>query len=609
VGRRTARALAKDHPPDDEERVAIVSRLHRRVSEALHEVLTGPLGVSPDEPLLAEALLLETPREEAHGDLTSVAAMRLSQGVGMMKKSPRDIARAVIEELTKSGALDDVFETMEVAGPGFINFAFKRSYVESAAAECYVSDNLGVEPADELHTVVIDFSAPNVAKPMHVGHIRTTILGDCLQRVLRFLGHTVIGDNHVGDWGTQFGMVIHGLKRKGLAEKAQRLSVDEIEAVYREVADACETDEAQADAARAEVVKLHEGDPENRRIWEAVMTTSLADLDAAYERLGVTFDQTLGESFYNEVLGEVTADLKTKGIARESEGALAVFYEDDRYPPFLVQKRDGAYLYAATDFATVKHRVDTWGADWMIYVVDARQRLHFEQLFDACRRWGYEHVRFDHCWFGSILGEDGRPFRTRAGGTVRLSELLDEAESRALAVVEEKNPDLPPERKREIARVVGIGALKYADLSQNRTSDYVFSWDKLLALSGNTAPYMQYMYARVKSIFRRGGLGAEDLRKRGPAYRLDTPEELKLAKTLLGFADVLELAADQLRPNFLTAYLYDLAGRFSVFYDNCPVLKAPDDPLKESRLTLCDHTARVIRLGLHLLGIDVVEQM
>ena len=583
-----------------------MSRIHRRVRREIEKVLTGPLGVDADDPVLVEALRLETPRDAAHGDLTSVAAMRLP---GVLKRSPHDIARSIIDELAGAAVLDDLFETIDLAGPGFINFTFKRSYVASAAAGCSADERLGVETVDDPHTVVVDFSAPNVAKPMHVGHIRTTILGDCLQRVLRHLGHSVIGDNHLGDWGTQFGMIIHGLESKGLAAKADTLTVDEIEVVYRVVTDACEADEATAEAARAEVVKLHEGDRENRRIWEAVMKTSLVDLDAAYDRLGVTFDETLGESFYNDVLPAVAADLRKKGIARESEGALAVFYENDRYPPFLVRKSDGAYLYAATDFATVRHRVETWGADWMIYVVDARQQLHFQQLFDACRRWGYDGVRFEHCWFGSILGEDGRPFRTRAGGTVRLSELLDEAESRALTVVEVKNPELPSESRREIARVVGIGALKYADLAQNRTSDYVFSWDRMLTLQGNTAPYMQYMYARVKSIFRTGGLDADALAGTAPAYRLDTPEELNLAKALIGFGDVLELVAEQLRPNFLTAYLYDLAGRFSSFYDSCPVLKAPDETLRRSRLTLCDHTARVIRLGLDLLGIDVVEQM
>ena len=339
------------------------------------------------------------------------------------------------------------------------------------------------------------------------------------------------------------------------------------------------------------------------------MNTSIAELDATYARLGVTFDRTLGESFYNSMLPDVVDDLEHKDIARESEGALVVFYEDDRYPPFLVRKRDGAYLYAATDFATVKYRVETLHADWIVYVVDSRQQLHFNQLFDACRRWGYGEVRFEHPWFGSILGEDGKPFRTRAGGVVRLSDLLDEAERRALAVVQEKSPELPEEQKRTIARVVGIGALKYADLQQNRTSDYVFSWDRMLSLAGNTAPYMQYMYARVCSIFRRGGLDEAALRAAHPVYRLATPEELSLARGLLGFAETVELAAEQLRPNFLSTYLYDLAGRFSAFYDHCPVLKAPDDVTRHSRLMLCDHTARVIRLGLELLGIEVVEQM
>jgi arginyl-tRNA synthetase len=549
--------------------------------------------------------VLETPRE-AHGDITSVAAMRLAKS---LRKSPRDIGRTLIQKLEESGELDDVFETMELAGPGFVNFTYRKSWVQEAASSAFAEENLGVEPADSPRNVVIDFSAPNVAKPMHVGHVRSTVLGDSLRRVLTLLGHHVVGDNHLGDWGTQFGMILRGIKSKGLEGRVASLTVDEIETIYREVSARTEEDETEAEAARAEVVRLHAGDPESRRIWDAVMKTSLAELDATYRRLGVTFDVTLGESFYNDMLADVVADLRAKGIARESEGALAVFYDGDRYPPFLVQKSDGAYLYAATDFATVKYRLERWKTDWMIYVVDGRQQLHFNQLFDACRRWGYGSVRFEHPWFGSILGEDGRPFRTRAGGTVRLVDLLDEAESRAMAVVEAKSPELSSERKAEIARAVGIGALKYADLSQNRTSDYVFSWDRMLALSGNTAPYMQYMYARVMSIFRRGDLDPAVLRRETPALRLDTPEELNLAKGLVGLADVVELTAEQLRPNFLSSYLYDLAGRFSMFYDSCPVLQASDAGLRTSRLMLCDHTARVIRLGLSLLGIDVVEQM
>jgi arginyl-tRNA synthetase len=576
------------------------------VSEALRGVLTGPLGISSDDPLLDEALLLETPRADAHGDLSSVAALRLAK---TLRKSPRETGKMIIEELGKSRALDHVFEKTELAGPGFINFTFRRSWVEKEAARAGCEPDLGVLPARITHTIVVDFSAPNVAKPLHVGHIRSTILGDSLTRLLRLLGHTVIADNHLGDWGTQFGMVIRGVKAGGLAGAADSLTLDDVESIYRDVSERAEKDEREAEAARAEVVKLHSGDEENLRIWKALMKTSREGLDATYKRLGVVFDETLGESFYNEQLSGVTGELMQRGIARESEGAVAVFYEADRYPPFLLRKSDGAYLYAATDLATVKHRVRNWNADWIIYVVDARQQLHFEQLFDACRRWGYGSVRFEHASFGSILGEDGRPFRTRAGGTVRLSELLDEAESRAMSVVETKNPELPAGKKREIARTVGIGALKYADLSQNRSSDYVFSWEKMLSLTGNTAPYMQYMYARVRSIFRRGGLDAESVGASGEAYRLATTEELNLARTLVGFPDVVETAASQLRPNFLSSYLYDLAGRFSAFYDNCPVLKASDAELMKSRLMLCDHTARVIRLGLGLLGIDVVEQM
>ncbi len=586
-----------------------MSETRRIIREALQGVLTGPMGLPADHPLLDEALALETPREESHGDLTSPAAMRLPKA---LRKSPRDLGKALLDALAASGALSHVVEKAELAGPGFLNFTLKKSWVEAAVANAFADDRLGVAPVARPRSVVVDFSAPNVAKPMHVGHIRSTILGDSMSRVLRLLGHRVVRDNHLGDWGTQFGMIIHGLKSKGLTARAASLGVNDIEKIYREVNDRIEAEGdagATAQAARAEVVKLHTGDAESRALWQAVMKSSLAELDATYARLGVAFDVTLGESFYEPMLPGVVRDLETKGIARESEGALAIFYEGEKFPPFLVQKRDGAFLYAATDLATVKYRVDTWNADWMIYVVDGRQQLHFNQLFEAARMWGYARVRFEHPWFGSVLGEDGKPFRTRAGGTVRLSELMDEAQSHAMAVVEAKSPDMSDAQKRDIARVVGIGALKYADLSQNRTSDYVFSWDKMLALQGNTAPYMQYMYARVRSIFRRGGLDAADLRRGRAACALDAPEELRLAKGLLGLGDVVELAGEQLRPNVIASYLYDLAGRFSAFYDTCPVLQAPDAPTRRSRLMLCDHTASVIRLGLDLLGIEVVEQM
>ncbi len=585
-----------------------MSETRRIIHEALRAVLAGPVGVPADSVLLDEACALEIPREE-HGDLTVVAAMRLTKA---LKKNPREIGKTILDALMASGTLQDVVEKAEIAGPGFINLTLKKSWVEALAGKCHADARLGVEPVAKPRTVVVDFSAPNVAKPMHVGHIRSTIIGDSISRVLKRLGHTVVRDNHLGDWGTQFGMIIHGLKTKGLADKVDTLGVNDIEKIYREVNERIESEgesSATAEAARAEVVKLHTGDAGNRAVWQGLMRVSLPELEATYKRLGVSFDVTLGESFYDEMLPGVANDLEAKGIARRSEGALAIFYEGEKLPPFLVRKSDGAFLYAATDLATIRYRVDRWKADWMIYVVDGRQQLHFNQLFDAARMWGYSNVRFEHPWFGSVLGEDGRPFRTRAGGTVRLSELLDEAESRAMAVVEARSAEMPDDEKRRIARVVGIGALKYADLSQNRTSDYIFSWDKMLALQGNTAPYMQYMYARVRSIFRKSGPDSVELLRERTAYRLDTPEELKLAKALVAFGEVVESTGEQLRPNLIASYLYDLAGRFSAFYDKCPVLQAPDEPTRRSRLSLCDHTAAVIRLGLDLLGIDVVEQM
>ena len=496
-------------------------------------------------------------------------------------------------------------------------------------------EHLFFDKHEQPRTVVVDFSSPNVAKPMHVGHIRSTILGDALGRILRLLGHRVITDNHLGDWGTQFGMLLAGWKtlldRAGL----ERDPLAEMERIYKEISAQCDPEkpgfnQATLDRARAELVKLQAGDAENLAIWREMIAYSQAQFETIYGRLGVKFDHVLGESFYQPRLQAIVDELMRRGVATESRGAKVILSDGSVPPkddpflghkegewlpnPFIIQKQDGGFNYATTDLATLAHRMETWHADEVIYVTDGRQQLHFRQLFAAFRRWQPEwKARLAHVWFGSILGEDGKPFKTRSGETVRLAELLDEAEARAFRLVTEKSPELPEEQRRHIARVVGIAAVKYADLLPNRQGDYVFSWDKMLALNGNTAPYLLYAYARIRSIFRKGmtngaGIPAGASLVAPLALKLAAPEELALARQLLNFGLVLEAVADDYRPNLLCNYLYELAGRFNAFFENCPVLKA-DPEQRASRFVLCDLTAKVMHQGLDVLGIETLEQM
>ena len=526
------------------------------------------------------------------------------------QENPRALADKVIAQLT----LTAVCEPPTVAGAGFINFRLKPSFVAQQAAAAITDERLGVPQVAKPKTIVIDFSSPNVAKPMHVGHIRSTIIGDSLARVMKFLGHRVITDNHLGDWGTQFGMLIVGWKRfrddKALAQDP----ISELERLYKFVNER----EDLRDEAKAELARLQRGDAENRTIWQKIIDLSLQEFGKTYQRLGVTFDHTFGESFYNPMLKDVVEELKRLGIARESESAICIFFEDNpelkTAAPLIIQKADGAFLYGTTDMATLKYRLEQWHPHEIIYVTDARQQLHFKQVFAAARKWWKEVPDLRHVYFGSILGEDGKPLKTREGAPVKLADLLDEAEERALSVVTEKNPELPVETRKQIARAVGVGAVKYADLSQNRTTDYMFSWSKMLAMTGNTAPYMQYAYVRVQSIFRKAGVWEAPQRpeargtKAAPTLILNDSSELDLAKQILRFPETLQAVADDDKPNWLTAYLYDLAGKFSVFYDNCPVLQS-EEPTRSSRLLLCRLTADVMKRGLNLLGIDVIEQM
>jgi arginyl-tRNA synthetase len=569
---------------------------------------TAAGAVLPDADL-AGVLVRPCP-DPKFGDYQTSALMALAKP---RKLNPRQLATDVLARLDVA----DLCEKVEIAGAGFLNFRLKINALADALATAAAGEHLFFDQAARPRTVVVDFSSPNVAKPMHVGHIRSTILGDSLARLLRLLGHRVITDNHLGDWGTQFGMLLVGWKRDLDPAALKQDAIAELERIYKLVSAECKTNATTLEAARQELVKLQAGDPHNLRIWREMIALSQVQFDAIYSRLGVKFDHTLGESFYNPRLKAVVEDLTAKGIARESEGAKAVFFDDIpqlKETPALIQKSDGGFNYTTTDLATLAYRLETWQPDEVIYVTDGRQQLHFQQIFAAFRKWraapGTPHSAFPklaHVWFGSILGEDGKPFKTRSGETVRLADLLDEAEERAFKVVSAKSPDLPEAQRREIARVVGLGAVKYADLLPNRQSDYVFSWDKLLALNGNSAPYLLNAYVRIRSIFRKGGETA-NAEQQTSKLQLAAPEEIALAKHLLNFGLVLEAALEEYRPNFICNYLYDLAGHFTRFYENCPVLKAEASD-RGSRLVLCDLTARVLKQGLKVLGIEVLEQM
>jgi arginyl-tRNA synthetase len=573
---------------------------HKLIEQRLREAVSTVL---PDADI--STVSVRPCPDPKFGDYQSAALISLAKS---RKLNPRQLAADVLAKLEVS----DWSEPVEIAGPGFLNFRLKPSALTAALQAAVQNDQLFFAKSSQPKTVVVDFSSPNVAKPMHVGHIRSTILGDALARLLRLLGHRVITDNHTGDWGTQFGKLILGWKQHLDKAALEKDSIAEMERLYKLVNAAGETDNAVLEAARKELVKLQQQDAENLRIWREMIALSQAQFDQIYQRLTVTFDYTLGESFYHPRLRAIVHELVEKGIARESEGAIAVFFEDIpqlKKIPALIQKRDGAFNYTTTDLATLAHRLETWHPDEIIYVTGGPQQLHFQQLFAIFNRWHPEaRIKLAHVWFGSILGDDGKPFKTRSGDTIRLSDLLNEAEERALKIVSQKNPELPLSQQREIARVVGLGAIKYADLLPNRQSDYVFSWEKMLALNGNTAPYLQYAYTRIQSIFRKGGIQDSDIRAEGLRINLEHPDELALARQLLNFGFVLEAAAEEYRLNFLCNYLYELAGQFTRFYESCPVLKAqPEQRL--GRLLLCYLTGRVLKQGLEVLGIETLDQM
>ena len=586
---------------------------HQKIESALQAAVRAVL---PDADVSA---VLVRPCDPKFGDYQSNALMSLAK---TRKLNPRQLATDVLAKLDVS----DVCEKVEIAGAGFLNFRLKNSVLVESLQSAARGEHLFFAKAASPKTVVIDFSSPNVAKPMHVGHIRSTGIGDALQRTLRLLGHRVISDNHIGDWGTQFGKLLLGWKQILDRPALERDAIAELEHLYKVINTECDANPARLEAAKSELVKLQAGDAENIAIWKEMIRLSQIQFDTIYARLGVKFDFALGESFYNPWLGEVVADLLARGIARESEGAVGVFSDGSLPPkedpflvnrdgewvadPALVRKSDGGFNYTTTDLATVDYRLKTWSPQEIIYVVDDRQSGHFKKLFLIFGRWKPDagKTKLVHVGFGKIMGEDGKPFKTRSGDTVKLGDLLDEAEERAYKIVSEKSAELPEAQRKEIARVIGLGAVKYADLLPNRQSDYIFSWDKMLALQGNTAPYLVYAYARIKSIFRKAA-ETFNIQHSTLNIQLVAPEELTLAKHLLNFGITLEAVAEELRPNYLCNYLFELAGKFTSFYENCPVLKAEDAATRDSRLALCDLTARVLKQGLETLGIETVEQM
>ncbi|WAH52438.1 arginine--tRNA ligase [Pseudescherichia vulneris] len=541
------------------------------------------------------------------GDYQANGVMAVAKKLGM---PPRQVAEQVLTHLDLNGIASKV----EIAGPGFINIFLDPAFLAEHVNQALTSDRLGLS-RPEPQTIVVDYSAPNVAKEMHVGHLRSTIIGDASVRTLELLGHKVIRANHVGDWGTQFGMLIAFLELKQ-QENAGEMALADLEAFYREAKKHYDEDEAFAERARGYVVKLQGGDEYCRQMWRKLVDITMAQNQTNYDRLNVTLTSkdVMGESLYNPMLPGIVADLKAKGLAVESEGATVVFldeYKNKEGEPMgvIIQKKDGGYLYTTTDIACAKYRFETLHADRVLYYIDSRQHQHLMQAWTIVRKAGYvpESVPLEHHMFGMMLGKDGKPFKTRAGGTVKLADLLDEALERARRLVAEKNPDMPADELEKLANAVGIGAVKYADLSKNRTTDYIFDWDNMLAFEGNTAPYMQYAYTRVLSVFRKADIDESVLANANVVIAED--REAQLAARLLQFEETLNVVAREGTPHVMCSYLYDLAGLFSGFYEHCPILTAESDETRLSRLKLAQLTAKTLKTGLDTLGIETVERM
>lgn len=553
---------------------------------------------------------VENARDKAHGDFASNIAMKLAKRAGYQ---PRELA----ERLTAALPDDDAIAQVDIAGPGFINFFLARDWIADQARQAANDARLGVAPVAKPDTVVVDYSSPNLAKEMHVGHLRSTIIGDAVVRTLEFLGHQVVRQNHVGDWGTQFGMLLAYLEEEKSAESDQELAseLSDLEQFYQAAKQRFDEDDTFAGRARELVVSLQSGDDYCLQLWREFNRISLDHCFAVYERLGIslTRDDVRGESAYNDELADIVEQLNRAGLLTRSEGADCVFLDefrtrDDEPLPVIVRKADGGYLYATTDLAALRYRQRELGADRILYFVDQRQGLHFQQVFRVARLAGFveENTELAHMGFGTMNSPDGRPFKTRSGGTVKLTDLLDEAEERAWRLVQGKNPELDEAELRRIAQVVGTGSIKYADLSKHRTSDYIFDFDQMLSFEGNTAPYLLYAWTRVFSIFRKAGLNPDEV---DGEIRLDTEAETELASRLIQFGPVLEQVGERGLPHLLCNYLFDIAGLFSSFYEHCPVLSAEDEEQRQSRLQLARLTAGVLQQGLALLGIETLERM
>ncbi len=573
----------------------------RQFLEARVEQAMQAAGAAKDSP----AVIKPSGRPE-FGDYQANGVMGAAK---KLKMNPRELATRVVEHLD----LESIADNIEIAGPGFINIHLNDSWLSLQAESTLNHASLGINPTKPSQTVVIDYSAPNLAKEMHVGHLRSTIIGDTMARTLRYLGHTVIAQNHVGDWGTQFGMLLAHMKSLQSDSEALSMQLGDLETFYRAAKTRFDKEEGFADIARDYVVRLQSGDQECYDLWQQFVEVSLSHCDAVYERLGVllTRDDLMPESAYNDDLANVVADLDAAGMITENDGAKCVFMEefkgrDDTLLPAIVQKSDGGFLYATSDIAAARYRHSQLKADRVLYFVDARQGTHLAQVFAIAKKAGFvpETMSFEHMAFGTMMGKDGKPFATRTGGTVKLTDLLDEAEQRAFNLVSEKNPDLDEASRRKISGLVGIGAVKYADLSKSRTSDYIFNWDTMLSFEGNTSPYLQYAHARVRSLFAKAGEVDTSAK-----ISIAEPAEHQLVLTILRFSEVLELVEKDGTPNSLCNYLFELAGNFMTFYEACPILKTEDKAIRSSRLQLSQLTADTLKTGLDLLGIAAPDRM
>ncbi len=553
---------------------------------------------------------IDRTRDKSHGDFATNIALMLAKPAGM---KPRDLAEKLIAALPSDSAVAKV----DIAGPGFINFFQADDWLTGLLESALADDFLGIDRPEQPQTVVVDYSSPNLAKEMHVGHLRSTIIGDAVVRTLEFLGHTVIRQNHVGDWGTQFGMLLAYLEEQKAEEGERELSRElaNLETFYRAAKQRFDESDTFADRARALVVKLQSGDDYCLNLWAEFNQVSLSHCQAIYDRLGVSLtpSDVRGESAYNDDLAQVVADLDSKGLLSESQGAQCVFMDafknkEGEPLPVIVRKAGGGYLYATSDLAALRYRASTLQADRMLYFVDQRQALHFQQMFTLAKLAGFvpEQTELAHMGFGTMNGPDGRPFKTRDGGTVKLVDLLDEAEQRAFALVQDKNPQLDEAELRTIARSVGIGAVKYADLSKNRSSDYIFNFEQMLSFEGNTAPYLLYAYTRVASVFRKA---ERDMNSVNGDFLLNEEAEQTLAARLVQFGEVLQNVADKGQPHLLSTYLYDVAGLFSSFYEHCPILSSENESIRNSRLKLAALTARTLKHGMELLGLSPLERM